>query len=121
MSDPTPTPLTFDALRSANSNRRASISHGGNTWTLGDWACALAGEVGEACNIIKKIRRGDFEPHPDGYGDGYDDAKVALAKELADVITYCDLLAEVLHIDLGEAVRSKFNEVSVRRSLPHRL
>ena len=38
-----------------------------------------------------------------------------LAKELADVIIYADLLAHAANIDLGQAVVDKFNEVSVRR------
>lgn len=37
-----------------------------------------------------------------------------LALELADVVTYADLLAARMDIDLGEAVREKFNEVSDR-------
>ena len=28
-------------------------------WTLADWSNAIAGETGEMCNLIKKIRRGD--------------------------------------------------------------
>lgn len=35
-------------------------------------------------------------------------------KELADVVTYLDILAMQLDIDLGEATKSKFNEVSDR-------
>jgi NTP pyrophosphatase (non-canonical NTP hydrolase) len=38
----------------------------------------------------------------------------AARKELADVVTYLDLLAFQLNIDLGDAVIQKFNEVSIR-------
>jgi hypothetical protein len=69
---------------------------------LTDWACALAGETGEACNLIKKLRRGDAIDTED------------IGKELADVVIYADLLAARLGIDLGEAVVQKFNEVSDR-------
>ena len=44
-----------------------------------------------------------------------------LALELADVVIYADLLAERLGIDLGAAVRTKFNEVSDRRNIDIRL
>ena len=37
-----------------------------------------------------------------------------LADEIADVVCYADLLAARANIDLGEAVRAKFNEVSGR-------
>jgi NTP pyrophosphatase (non-canonical NTP hydrolase) len=68
------------------------------------WGNAMAGECGEACNVVKKTDR-----------DGLTDERVlALAKELADVVTYADLLAARYGIDLGQAVALKFNEVSER-------
>lgn len=71
-------------------------------WSPTDWGCALAGEVGEACNLIKKLHRGD---HVD---------RGAIAHELADVAIYLDILAGRLGIDLGAAVVEKFNIVSER-------
>jgi len=64
----------------------------------------MAGECGEACNVVKKIDR-------DGWSE---DLQLKLAKELADVVTYADLLAARFGIDLGQAVAMKFNEVSER-------
>jgi NTP pyrophosphatase (non-canonical NTP hydrolase) len=54
---------------------------------------ALAGEVGEVANIVKKIERGTFK---------WGDAKVRfdLDMEVADVFTYLVLLAGQLNIDL---------------------
>lgn len=97
--------LSFHQLRQANALRSRTV-FGNTDWTPQDWACALAGEVGEACNILKKIRRGD-------YGLGV--AKQSLADELGDVQAYLDLLAHSCGIDLGEATRKKFNEVSDRK------
>lgn len=56
-------------------------------------ALALAGEVGEFCNIVKKIERGSLS---------LNDAKVRfdLAMELTDVYTYMLNIAGLLHIDL---------------------
>lgn len=71
-------------------------------WTLADWSNAIAGETGEMCNLIKKIRRGD-EIDPNEVG-----------KELADIIIYADILASLLGLDLSECVVQKFNEVSDR-------
>jgi NTP pyrophosphatase (non-canonical NTP hydrolase) len=71
-------------------------------WSATDWACALAGEVGEACNLVKKRRRGDsIDPKEIG-------------KELADVVCYTILLANHIGIDLEQSLIEKFNDVSNR-------
>jgi|TARA_Y100000310_G_scaffold132889_1_gene131841 NTP pyrophosphatase (non-canonical NTP hydrolase) len=75
------------------------------SFCLGQWSNATLGELGEAANIIKKIERGDFT---------LEEARPALAKEFADVAIYLDLLSWQAGVNLGEAVRSKFNEVSER-------
>ena len=81
----------------------------------------MAGEAGEACNAVKKLRR-----HQDGTNTSKDPASKeecvdAIAAELADTIIYADLLAARLGIDLGDAVREKFNAVSVLRGADERL
>ena len=121
--------LTFDKLRATNVKRcNTAFAHKLEDWSLSDWACAMAGEAGEACDVVKKIRRGDEKlndllPSGDALAGeqvlAHDDLLVEgvrddLAKELADVVCYCDLLAARAGIDLGEAVRQKFNEVSDR-------
>ena len=97
--------MNFQLLNKANRERMATTEAYNkcrDEWSIADWSNALAGETGELCNWIKKIRRGD---------------KIDLAevgKELADIVIYADLLAEQLGLNLGECVRSKFNEVSDR-------
>jgi len=102
--------LSFKKLREASLNRTNKIFHKLEDWSWTDWACALAGEVGEACNIVKKIRRGDKTFFEKGKERPLD--KKALADELADVVIYADLLAAAAGIDLGQAIQDKFNEVS---------
>lgn len=102
--------LRFDALRFANFNRKQEAVFPSHDWTLEQWACAMAGECGEACNLIKKMFRGDTGI-----------TKEMLAKELADVIIYADLLAHRANIDLGQAVVDKFNEVSIKKGAKTRL
>ena len=97
-------PLTFKELRKANTKRCEKHFHKLESWTPTDWACALAGEVGELCNFIKKKRRGDKIPLSD------------IAKECADVQCYLDLLSASLSISLEEATIDKFNEVSDRKN-----
>lgn len=57
---------------------------------------ALAGEVGELANIIKKIERGSLS---------IKDAKVRhhIAMEMADIYVYLLNLAGLMHIDLERA------------------
>ena len=64
---------------------------------------ALAGEVGEVANIVKKIERGSYN---------WRDAKVRadLDMEVADVFTYLVLLAGQLGIDLRRIYDLKRNE-----------
>ena len=106
--------LNFSELRDANAKRlplfrnaKGEVCHvpDGSDWKLSAWSNALAGEVGESANIIKKIERGDFT---------LDEAREKLASELADIQTYLDLLALRAGIDLGDATVKKFNEVSER-------
>ena len=72
-------------------------------WSPTDWGCALAGEVGELCNFLKKRLRGQDIPDK------------AIADEIADVMIYLCLLSSRMNIDLEQAVISKFNEVSQRK------
>lgn len=106
--------LRFGHLSEANLRRCESAFHSLESWSLTDWATAMAGECGEACNVIKKIRRLDI-----GSGFSREDEQYAplardLADEIADLVIYADLLAARAGIDLGEAIRRKFNEVSER-------
>jgi NTP pyrophosphatase (non-canonical NTP hydrolase) len=94
--------INFNQLRDANRARQRTSFRSCLAWLPSDWSNALAGEVGEACNLIKKLRRGEVVNKDD------------IAKELADVVIYSDLLAVQFGIDLGQAVRDKFNEVSAR-------
>lgn len=107
--------LTFNVLRGANKKRmpefknaKGEIVHSepdGSDWSDAQWLGAVVGELGEYANIRKKVDRGDLTMF---------EARPLLAKELADTVTYLDILAFRLGIDLGEAIMSKFNEVSDR-------
>ncbi len=114
--------LSFNTLRQANlkrlphfKNSKGEPAHSkpdGSDWSLGEWMNAVSGEVGEAANIIKKVRRGDMS---------IDEARPLLAKELADVATYLDITAFQCGINLGQAVKEKFNEVSIKVGSPVRI
>jgi len=97
--------LSFKALRVANVLRCDRsffpLASKDGPW----WGNAMAGECGEACNVVKKIDRDGDSP----------ELREKLSEELADVVTYADLLAARFGIDLGAAVIKKFNMVTDRR------
>lgn len=97
-------------LRQANTTRQ-------NEWdpdsriTLEYRGNELAGEVGEACNVIKKLVRERIGIR------GTRSTKADLAQELADIIICVDLIAMHEGIDLCRAVELKFNETSTKYNL----
>ena len=97
--------LKFSELHEANKTRSSE-------WNVPNDGAAfrtieLAGEVGEACDVVKKLLR-DGAPGALSASEGIR----KLADELADVVICADRLAEHYHIDLGRAVRDKFNRTS---------
>lgn len=108
-------PMTVEnTLRSANAARQQE-------WDQDDQITAsyrgneLAGEVGEACNVIKKLER-------ERLGISGSRATVGdLAEELADVVICADLIALHYRIDLDAAVIAKFNKTSEKVGLSTRL
>jgi NTP pyrophosphatase (non-canonical NTP hydrolase) len=97
--------LDFTTLRDANVRRCNQVFHKLDAWDLPRWGNAVAGETGELCNVIKKIDRDGSTP----------ELLIKLRKEAADVLIYLDLLAARARFDLGQAVKEKFNEVSMKR------
>lgn len=114
--------LTFDTLRHENTARCNESFHPLFSWSPMDWAAAMAGEVGEACNLIKKMRRLVKEDDDWGSIPLKDRAKVReVIDELADVVIYADLLATRMGEKLENAIIRKFNEVSIRVNSPRKL
>lgn len=112
-----------DALRQVNRIRCARWHPGypADDWTLGDWGNAFAGEAGELCNVIKKLRR-----HEGGASTAYNTPELTelqekAAEECADVLLYLDLLmwkAGVTPDVLLDALVDKFNRVSEAQDWP---
>jgi len=108
--------LNLQTLREASVKRCEQSFGTCNDWSPADWSNAMAGEAGELleallplivktntiCNLTKKVQRGD------------DMSLEEIGKEIADVVIYADLLSHRLGIDLSDAVRAKFDEVSQR-------
>lgn len=69
-------------------------------------ALAMAGESGEAANIVKKAWRGD------GFLD-----REALADEVADTISYGIALAAALEIDLSDLIEDRLIDFVDRQTM----
>src|SRR5579872_1682054 len=113
------TGLTFGELRAANTTSCQRWHSGGiEEWSVADWATATAGEFGEACNAIKKLRRIECGAQnindPGRHLTERDQAIAAIGDELADTLIYLDLLARRLGVDLEAAIIRKFNITSER-------
>ena len=110
--------MTFREFQKINTDR-AEEWHGINDWSISDWAVAMAGECGEACNIIKKMnRKRDSIKGADLKWVGLHEA---LAEEIADTVTYAFLLAERCGLDMDDIVTRKFNKVSAKHGFSQKL
>jgi NTP pyrophosphatase (non-canonical NTP hydrolase) len=102
--------LSFDLLRRANEIRQREWDPT-DAITLAYRGNELAGEVGEACNVIKKLERERIGLR------GSRVTKEQLAEELADAIICIDLIAMQAGIKLDQAVADKFNATSMKYGL----
>lgn len=105
--------LSFEQLRDANILRcERDWKHSLNGWSVAEWGNAAAGELGEACNVAKKMLRWDHNIRTELAGKSRDGYKADLAQEIADTLIYLDLWAASEGISLEEAVRTAFNNKS---------
>lgn len=136
---------TFSELNEQRANRLFKVGDKGNLY----WATALAEEVGEIAGAIKKLERGfnrrefkkmqdkmikklkmpinivsilDFDIPEDFFKVQefwVKEKKKDIGKEIADVLTYLDLLATKNGINMWEELKEKFNEVSDEMECPY--
>ena len=107
--------MNMNTLRIANVARDQEWNTGSERVSMTFRATELAGEVGEACNVIKKLERERIGLV------GSRDTKEHLAEELADIVICTDLLAMDADIDLVAAIAAKFNATSEKNGLSTRL
>lgn len=109
--------LDFALLRERNKERCERLFHSISEWRPSQWTNAMAGEVGEACNITKKMDRvwpaNQFKQNWNKPEDQrMADLEERMAEEIADAVIYADLAMQRIGRDLGEEVRKKFNSKS---------
>jgi NTP pyrophosphatase (non-canonical NTP hydrolase) len=107
--------MTFQEFANANRVRCESprgFNHTLDSWSMSDWLTAVAGELGEAANVVKKLNRvRDGIP---GNDKTPDELKDMLRDEVADTFIYLDLFAQACGFRLHDAVVDKFNRTSAK-------
>lgn len=102
--------MNFETLREANKTRQEEWT-GSENATLEFRTIEVAGEFGEVAEAVKKYLRSV-------YGIKGSTATVEdIADEMSDAIIALDLLANNLNINLGEAIKTKFNKTSMKYDL----
>ena len=97
---------TLKRLREANHERANEAFFPVTTWSPMQWGCAVAGEAGELCNLLKKYERNRVPGDSQNVGP--------IAEEVADVVIYLDLLCQLLGIDMEQAIADKFDKTSAK-------
>ena len=93
----------------------------GTEWDASDWAVAVTGEWGQACNLLKKLKRGELGLAGNKAEETFQQLHTDLGEEMADTLTYLFCLADAVGVDLPKEVRDKFNKVSEKFNFNQRL
>lgn len=104
----------MDTLRMANQSRQ-KLWDPNNDITATYRMLELAGEVGEAANIVKKLERERLGLV------GSRDTVEHLAEELGDILICTDLVAAKYKINLRAVAIGKFNAASIKNNFPQRI
>lgn len=121
-------PLTIRQILETSQARSRRWHAGGEPWGLVDWSNAIAGETGEMCNAIKKLRRvvtgaKNINNEPGRQLDE-SNAKSVAVRECADILLYMPMLIEELGYtpeQFERIIRDVFNRKSEEYSFPERL
>lgn len=121
--------ITIENLLETNILRARRWHKAGiNDWSALEWAGAMAGEAGEACNAAKKLKRIEDEIKNINEGDrsltNTIIAKEQIAREVADTIIYGVLLAARVGfngIGFEKLLEEVFNKKSIEYGFPERL
>ena len=105
--------LDLEQFRKLNTQRAVEGFKTYENVSLSYWGNAIAGEVGELCNLIKKLDRvksGGIDA-----GSSYTAADITpemIKEEIGGVAIYLDLLASLFDISLEDAIIETFNSKS---------
>lgn len=124
---PAETGLTFAEVAEASLSRAVRWHPGGIAdWSALEWAGAMAGEAGEACNAAKKLKRVEDQIANINHEAGrsltdIDTARRHVAREVADTMLYGFCLAARVGIDIAPVLIDVFNRKSEEYGFPERV
>ena len=118
--DQVPTYRDLHAIKVIN-RTRSDKWHNMDDWSPMEWACAMAGEAGEVCNAVKKLKRLETGMRQAKGPVSKDEAIQKIAEEIGDVFLYLDLLAQRVGLDTAECIKNTFNRVSIREGFEERI
>lgn len=105
--------LTFSELRQKNVLRcKDGFGHDLTSWSVAEWGNAAAGELGEACNVAKKMLRFRDGVRGNQAGKSRDEYRKDLASGIAGCLIYLDLWAASEGLSLAQIVKEEFNAKS---------
>lgn len=112
----------FSDVNFARCTASDGFGHPLDSWSIAEWTNAAAGEMGEACNLAKKLlrHRDKVAGNKKAEDQDVESLKRRCAEELADVVIYADLAMQALGYDLEETVRFVFNRKSKELGSPYR-
>src|ERR1017187_7877903 len=119
--------ITIQEMMKQSTSRAARWHLGGlEDWSLLEWAGAMAGEAGEACNAAKKVKRLDQKMlsinEAGRHFTDTDTAKEQVVLEVCDTIFYAILVAARAGVtDLDPYLAKVFNTKSEEYGFPERL
>jgi NTP pyrophosphatase (non-canonical NTP hydrolase) len=86
------------------------------------WTTAIAGEVGELCNMVKKMQRVKMGGVDDGRSYAAKDiTREMIEEEIGGIAIYLDLIASLYDINLSDAIVNTFNSKSEKYGFPEML
>ena len=100
--------MNLNQWQDMNLTRSAEVFKMCDDWSLNDWSSALSGEIGEAQNILKKVRRRGPAMHLT-QGE-----KAALRLEIGDAATYLAIWAGKMGLTLEECCQAAWDKVNAR-------
>ena len=102
--------IDLERFRALNVDRARNGFRCYDNQPLTYWTTALAGEVGELCNMIKKMQRVAVGGVDGGSSYSAKDITPEMLKEeIGGIAIYLDLLASLLDISLEQAVIDTFD------------
>lgn len=116
--------INIDQFQEMNAQRGKRWHNGDlNQWNLLEWAAAMAGEAGEACNAAKKVRRLELGLMNREGGIEQRDVealKAKLANEAGDTLIYSLLILSVLGERASDVIARVFDGKSIEYGFPER-